>query len=413
MIEKLFDFIAAYIGLPAAFHLMKMKNKKRDGEKIKIVFMCQLTHVWSCIESIYEAATKDEQIEAYVLAIPNDLEHPDNDTYDFCKVKGCKVISAYDVNSGKYFDLEGLKPDYVFIPRPYDHYLPRPYRSKVVSKYAKVCYVSYCYVAEGGHILETCYNRFFAVNAYFVFPDNASTAAFSKGLFPISTKLGLRKVVQTPFPRFDLLKKYEGVESSNWQIAREHAAMRMIYAPRWATEEQLGITSFFTYKDFLFDFAKKHGDCELMVRPHPLAFRHFVEVGKMSKKDVAEYKQVCEESPNVQLDERKEYLDSFASADVLIADMSGVIIDFLAMKKPIIFCSYDQELNEANKTLIDAFYVSHNVEELEGYLEMLLRGEDPKKELRDAITKELIGECDGKNGARIVEMIKEDAGLGA
>jgi len=413
MIERLFDFIVAYIGLPAAMRMLKVSKKKRTDEKIKIVFMCQLTHVWSCIESIYEAASKDEQIEVYVLAIPNDLEHPDNDTYDFCKAKGTQVISAYDEKTGEYYNLEELQPDYVFIPRPYDHYLPKQYRSKSISRYAKVCYVSYCYVAEGGHILVTCYNRFFAVNAYFVFPDNASTAAYSKSLFPISTKLGVRKVVQTPFPRFDLLKKYEGMESSNWQMPRESVKKRIIWTPRWATEEQLGATTFFTYKDELFAFAEAHSDCELMIRPHPLAFPHFVEVGKMTQQEVEDYKETCKNMPNVQLDERKEYLDSFASADILIADMSGVILDFLAMKKPIIFCSYDQELNDANKKLLDAFYVSHNIEELNSYLDMLLRGEDPKKELREAITKELIGECDGRNGLRIVEMIKQDAGLGA
>ena len=126
-----------------------------------------------------------------------------------------------------------------------------------------------------------------------------------------------------------------------------------------------------------------------------------------------EYKEKCKAAKNLQLDERREYLDSFASADILVADMSGVILDFLAMGKPIVFCSYGQELNSANEKLIEGFYVPHNVKELKDTLRILVNSEDPKKNIREAITKEVLGECDGKSGTRIVEILKKDAKLGA
>lgn len=415
MIQKIMEMVSVHSGIPSALRLMRVNCKKRQGNKITIVFMCQLTHVWSCVESIYEAALKDDQVKVYILAVPNKWEDGvvENDAYGFCKEKGYEVISAYDEKTKVFFDLQSLEPDYVFIPRPYDVYLPQAYRSKQVSKYAKVCYVCYAYTAEDGYILKTCFNKWFTTNCYFIFAENVSTYEYCVKNHPISSKLGVRKIKQMTYPRFDLLERWQGCEPEHWKLPREQARKRIIWAPRWTTDENLGGTSFFKYKDFFFEFAEKNPNVEIMIRPHPLAFDNFVKEGLMTEQDVAEYKEKCKYSKNLQLDERREYLDSFASADILVADMSGVILDFLAMDKPIIFCSYGQELNPANEKLVEGFYVPHNVEELKETLKVLLDNRDTKKELRASITKEVLGECDGKSGTRIVELIKKDAGLGA
>ncbi|MDY5577191.1 MAG: CDP-glycerol glycerophosphotransferase family protein, partial [Lachnospiraceae bacterium] len=111
---------------------------------------------------------------------------------------------------------------------------------------------------------------------------------------------------------------------------------------------------------------------------------------------------------NICLDTRKEYLDNFASADILVSDMSGVVVDFAVTGKPVIFCSYKEIFNDANKKLMDAYYVVHNVQELKDTLEMLCRGEDPKSSMRQEIVRELLGNCNGGNGQKILEYIKQD-----
>lgn len=414
MSNEILRMLSAYSGIPPALRMLKVSRRKRTSDKIKIVFLCQLSHVWGCLESVYEAAKQDENCEVYIVAVPNvwERDKADTEAYDFCVEKGYEVIKAYNEKTKQFFDLKTLNPDYVFIPRPYDHYLPKAYTSKEVSKYAKVCYICYGYTAEDGHVLISCYNRYFTSNCYYVFADNASTYAYTLKNHPISTRLGIRKIVQTTFPRFDLLKKWENCEPRHWKISKEDVNKRIIWTPRWTTDKSLGGTSFFTYKDFFFQFAKEHSNTEIMVRPHPLAFPNFIKEGSMTEEEVAEYKVRCKEACNLQLDDRKEYLDSFASADILVSDMSAVVLDFLAMGKPIVFCSYEQELNSANKKLIEGFYVSRNQEDLKQILEMLMSGEDPKKELREAITKEVLGNCDGKAGLAIVRMLKEDAGFG-
>ena len=129
----------------------------------------------------------------------------------------------------------------------------------------------------------------------------------------------------------------------------------------------------------------------------------------MTREEVEQYKKTCSQTENVQLDQNKEYLDSFASADILVSDMSGVVVDFAVTEKPVIFCSYREEFNEANKALMEeAYYVVKDQKELEEVLELLCRGEDPKREQRKRVVKEVLGICDGRNGERILGVVKRD-----
>lgn len=413
MISKIYNVFRRWTGLQYVLIGNKTKKKVARGEKVKLVFICQLPHVWSCIESVYEEAIKDKVFDVYILAVPNKFENAevDSDAYDFCKAHGYKVIDAYDREKKEFFDLKKLEPDYVFFPRPYDYYLPKQYTSIEVSKYAKPSYVSYCYVAEGGEILETCYDKYFTSFCYFVFPDNDSTEQYCKNNHRLSLLLGTKKIIRTPYPRFDLMKRWEGCEPEHWKIKKESVKKRIIWTPRWATDKRMGATTFFEYKEFFLKFAEEHKDCDFMFRPHPLAFQHFIDTGHMTEEEVQAYKKICEAGSNTQIDERSEYLDSFASADILVSDMSGVMEDFLVTGSPLVFCSFEQEVNEANKKLLDAFYISHNKDEMREILEMLIAGNDPKKEQRKEIVRNVLGECDGKNGKRILDYIRADIGV--
>lgn len=407
--KQIIKMIKVHSGIPSGIRMIKAKKRRKTNEKLRVVFLCQLTQAWGCMQTIYEAAVEDEAVEPYILAVPEKWNQfsTDEDVYQYMQECGYSAINAYDEKK-ELFDLESLHPDYVFLPRPYDVYLPIQYQSETLSKYTKVCYVCYGYTSEGDYMLKTAFSKYFTTNCYMVFAENESVEQYCKKCLPISTKLGLRKIINTPFPRFDLLKAFEGAESPLWQIPREQVEKRIIWTPRWALEEKLGGTNFFNYKDFFFQFAKEHPEDEIAIRPHPLAFGNFVKSGMMTQQEVEQYKETCREMPNVQLDQRKEYLDSFASADILVSDMSGVVVDFAVTGKPVVFCSYQEEFNAANRELMEVYYVVHDEAELAQVLKMLCSGEDPKKEDRLRVVKKVLGTCDGQNGKRIVELLKAD-----
>ncbi len=409
-ISNLCKMVKVHSGIPASIRMIKLKTNKNKNERLKIVFLCQLGQVWGCVESIYQEALLDDRVEPYILALPENWEKDnyDKNAYEYMRECDYEVIDGYNEKTGEFFDLKAFAPDYVFIPRPYDNYLPEQFQSEAMSKYTKVCYVCYGYTSEGDYMLKTCFSKYFVSNCYMVFAENESVRKYTVSQMPIASRLGLHKVIKTPFPRFDLLKKFEGSESPAWPRPKCEIQKRIIWTPRWTLEEKLGGTNFFNFKDFFFEFANKNKEVDLLFRPHPLAFGNFVKVGAMTEDEVKDYKLKCENAPNINLDTRKEYLDSFASADILVSDMSGVVVDFAVTGKPLIFCSYKEVFNDSNKKLMDAYYVVKNVDELSETLNMLCRGEDPKKELRHGIIKEILGECNGENGKKILEEIKKD-----
>lgn len=407
--KEILNMVRVWSGVPTGLRIWNVKRKKHTNEKMRVVFVCQLSHLWGCLQSIYEEALKESEVEPYVLAVPEYWEDEvDTGAVDFLKSLGYEVLEAYNQETKTFFDLKSLNPDYVFLPRPYDHYLPKQYQSDVVSKYSKICYLCYGYTSEGDYMMQTCFSKYFTTNCYMIFPENESTRKFSQMQHPISSRIGIKKIIQTPFPRFDLVDRFRDSSDEHWIKARDEVNKRVIWTPRWTLEEKLGGSNFFAFKDFFFSFAKKHKEDEFLFRPHPLAFDNFLKTGLMTAEEIEEYKKTCANMENVQLDNRKEYLDSFATADILVSDMSGVVVDFAVTGKPIIYCSPNQVFNKASEKLLEGYYIVHDVKELEDTLEMLLRGEDPKRERRIRIVEEILGVCDGKNGRRILDYLMED-----
>ena len=408
--QTILEILVSRFGIPAAWRMMRQTNKKHTNDKIRIVFMCHLPQIWTCLQSVYEAACQCDEIEPFILTIPEHFEEQNvsKDAYHYMVERGYSVIDAYDEETKEFFDLKKLQPDYIFIPRPYDWYLPLQYQSKELSKYSKVCYVEYGYLSEGKNMVQVCFDRCFSVNCYMIFAENETVEKYIKRLFPITSKLGIRKVIKTPYPRFDLTRKYDGIHGSGWNRSKEECNKRIIWTPRWTLDPELGGTSFFDYKDFLFSYAKKHPEDDFLFRPHPMAFDNFVKVGAMTEEYVQIFKDECLNAVNIALDTNKEHLDNFTSADILISDLSGVVVDFAVTGKPIIYCNSHYPLNDSCKELLDAYYVVKNAAELEETLTMLCNGEDKKAVQRKEIVERVLGKNDGKNGERIIHYILDD-----
>lgn len=411
--KQLIKLVKVHSGIPSGLRMMRLKRKKKQNEKLRIVFVCQLEQIWGCLQTVYEAAKADAEVEPYILAVP---EYQDDGSirkraYEYLQKCGYSVIDAYDEASGRLYDLRRLKPDYVFLPRPYDAYLPKQYQSETLSFYTKVCYLCYGYTSEGDYMLKTCFSKYFIGNCYMVFAENESVRKYCVRQLPFSSRLGLHKIIKTPFPRFDFAKKYENSEGRAWKRSREDVKKRIIWTPRWTLDEKLGGTNFFRYKEFFFEYARTHEDVDFLFRPHPLAFDNFVKVGAMTREEVEDFKLACAEAPNIRLDSDAEYLESFSSADILVSDLSGVVVDFAVTGKPVVFCSNTVEFNAASAKLLDAYYPVHDEKELKETLEMLCSGKDPKRKLRLAIVRRLLGSCDGSNGKKVLEYIKKDYGI--
>ena len=339
------------INIPS-FRKSRKKIEARPKEKqIRIGFMIQCPQNWAVLQSVYQKALEDDRTEPVVLLIP-EMEFVHyvtvkniiwEKTYEFGeKLFGKQAVKTYNPESGNWEELEPLKLDYVFIPRPYETYLPKAYRASAIRKYAKVCYIPYAFPILSDW--EVLYNSHFIRNVSLVFCEKERSAEYVRNQFSKTVRSGDQKVFFCGYPKFDLIEDHSGNESELWPRKKTEEITRIIWTPRWTTDPRLGGSSFFKYKDQLIEWAEEDQRIDLVFRPHPLALDHYISAGLMTKQEQDDYLDRYARCKNANVDRTTTYFDTFYSSDCLITDVSSIIMDYLFTDKPIIYCrSTDDE----------------------------------------------------------------------
>ena len=154
-----------------------------------------------------------------------------------------------------------------------------------------------------------------------------------------------QKIVSLGYPRFDLYHN----EKKSGEI------QNIVYLPRWSTPQNVQNghepSSFMLFKDKILDYAQKHPEFSITIRPHPIMFYRYVQNGLMTEKEVAAYKERIECLPNVKLDDSADYRNVLLWADVSISDFSSTMIEYSLTRKPQIFFGSDKNKPAEDKSL--------------------------------------------------------------
>lgn len=382
--------------------------------RINVVFVCHRPNVWGSLKSIYEECLNDERFNVSIVAIPCKKQLPklglSHEVYEsegaeeFFKSFQCNVINGYDYLKKRWFNIKKIKPDYVFFQTPYNIIRPKKYRTSVVSKYTKILYVHYVANFIGAGVLEESYPLDFIKNIYTIFLQDTKdqqliTDYLNKNKLSVGTLL-------TGFPRYDELDSLKGIDSKNWNLPRNKNVKRVIWNPRWTTNE--GNCNFFEYKDFLIEYAKKHSNFDFIFRPHPQAFLEWNATGELPKAEAEKYKKEYSDCNNAKIDNQKEYLTTFYSSDFMITDISSIVAEYFLTGKPIIYCHKKDCFNDFSRKLSEGFYWVRNQKELEERINDLMSGNDPLEEVRKKLIKENFYINPKKAGKQIKEYMLED-----
>lgn len=393
---------------------LKKIYKRTHNLPINLVFVCHRPSVWGSLKTVFEECNKDNKFNVTIVAIPNKKQLPEfglsHEEYEsegaeeFFKDYPCRIINGYNYKTKKWFDLTLLKPDYIFFQQPYNICKPNEYKSKKVSKYAKILYVHYAANFIGGGVLEETYPLDFIKNVSMIF----SADKYDKDLINSYLQWNQIKVKTklTGFPRYDNLDKYKNIDSKNWNFAKDKNKKRIIWTPRWCTNE--GNCNFFAYKDELLNYVSKNKDIDFIFRPHPQAFAEWNATGELPEIEANDYKNKYETLENAKIDTRKEYLTTFYSSDIMITDISSIVAEYFLTGKPIIYCHKKDCFNDFSRKIAEGFYWVKNWEELENTINMLKLNIDPLKGKRQEIIKNEFYIPKQGAGYTIKELIKED-----
>ena len=378
--------------------------KKLLKKKIKVYFIAQWKQGYIKFIDVVNQMKADENIDVRVLAFPEKISaFPNNeDFYFWYDLFGYVTINS--ISDGKWFDLEKEKPEYVFIQRPYNNYLPEQFATHVLCNYTKLCYIPYAYTLSD--LRSVGLPDDFLKTLYFHFAENRGEYEYVKD--KMITFSGKHYSLNLGYPQLDSELKKIKEPPSAFLKTRNKDEMKVIYTPRWTIDENLFKSTFFEFKDKIIKYFQKNKHLKLVFRPHPLMFDNYIETNLMTKKEVNDYKKQMKD--NIVYDDQGDYFQTFRDADVLITDYSSIILDFFILEKPIIICgNNDTEKYTETMNLIEKVsYVASSWEEVVDYLEKLHKGIDSKKQERKNALDIIKDQNDGEVCKKIIDVIKND-----
>ena len=392
----------------------RLARKRETGEPVNVVFVCHRPAVWASLKSVYTALKADPAFRVWIVAIPQrspvkgrgylNRIFTSEGAEEFFREEGC--LEGYNYDTRKWLDLRTLKPDYVFFQQPYNIARPDAYTSGAVSAYAKVCYVTYYVMLDLDARTEACTPVDFMHDLSFYFSQNEADAAFIRGRLE---KAGpnLCRVEVTGHPRLEGITAHRADRCGLWN---RPDSFRVLWAPRWTTSE--GNCHFFSYREPLSAWCRARENTELMLRPHPQAFREWRKTGELSEEQERQLRREFSEG-GFHLDESENFYPQLFTADVLIFDPSSLIIDAYFTGKPIVYCASGGVNDSVAEILRPGMYRVETWEEAERVLDGLRAGNDPLKEIRAECARKYQGADGTAPTEKIVGLIRADAKIDA
>lgn len=389
--------------------LVSYRRHKRKGKRIKVVFICQMPQLWNKLEGVYQAMCNDPHFECTLLTVPDESIAKENQeaSLQFFEQLGGNTIRA-KTGPKSWVSLEEMRPDYVFYQRPYDHYLPECYQSKTVAPYTRICYVPYAY-AWAVPIEASCYQHDFFENLYLFFAEDDYARKLVYQREEAMYRAGRKKALFLGYPALDKILGAREKQCVYWKEDEDRSdrVLKLLWCARWTTDKHLGRSHFFEYKDLMPQFVRDSGRYSMVFRPHPMMFDNFIKTGEMTRQEAEEYLSQYQGQASLYYDKQADYYATLWKSDVLVSDLSTVIIEYLVTRKPIIYFATDIEYNDFMKEVLSGCYCANTWEEFKQTIAMLYEGDDPLKEKRNAAADRLIK---GKEHAAeaIIKELKKD-----
>lgn len=277
-------------------------------------------------KAIYETMLTDAKFDKYQLIWA--LKEP-------VIISGCKVIKRqsiayfYYLSKAKYWVFNNKMPDY-YIKRVDQVYLQTWHGTplKRLAHDMPDLGITYYRSKQTYQEMVSAYDKDSQLWDYLISPNQFSTAVFCSAF-----KVNREKIIETGYPRNDLLttvstEKIQGVKDkfnipSNKQV--------ILYAPTW--RDNAYNLQGYTFELNL-DFTKWHkilgDDYVIIFKPHYLIAQHFVVPNGLS-----EFVLTMPATADIN--------ELYIISDQLITDYSSVFFDYAILNRPIYFYMFDFE----------------------------------------------------------------------
>ncbi|MCR5486619.1 MAG: CDP-glycerol glycerophosphotransferase family protein [Lachnospiraceae bacterium] len=378
--------------------LSLLQNKPKSFP-VRIGFIVQLPAIWDKQVKIYEEAKARKDVEAFLFVVPmpkwDDMSIENNYEGNFFIENYPEAIRIHG-NDGRIIDLRDYQLDYLFYPRPYDHYLPKPVRSRETMKYLKCCYIPYAFTASDNFNQGNIYHPFFD-DIYYCFPAMPHVRQQMADFRKHELEKGIQKIAYLGYPG---LETYLAMgETKKTDV--------VTWTPRWSYDEKLGGSHFLEYGNSFLKLCESRNE-SFLFRPHPLMFDELIKKNLLTKEEKEAYITALEQN-RVQMDFKNPIDVVLKKTDVLISDFSSLLGPFFLTGRPIIYCDSGRiKFNNVYKELVNYMYVAHEWDDVLKYYKAIVEEKnDYLHDERISFIQEKFGSESGAS-KRIIDALVND-----
>lgn len=373
----------------------------------EIVFFPYKASMWDSMDSIWKAASEDPSCDVYVVPIPYYDRNPDFSLGAF-HYEGGNYPKYVPVVHYEDYDIENRCPDVVYIHNPYDGYnyvtsVDPGFYSDELKKYTDLLvYVPYhisghfpglasapASIAHGMSIADMIIVQSENMKNYYAY-----------GGVP-ARKLA---VLGSPKTDYTLNELNNAVIPSCWMDKLQGKKVILLNT---SISDLLNSTNWSETISGLIGFFEESSECVMIWRPHPLLRS---TVASMRLDFLAEYDAIVarmENSNNIIVDDTPSAYSAMKACDAMISDYSSLMMQLTLTGKPTLLM-YGSEKDMSSVIVNFDFFGNYFVQDgctVGEFVQMVINGQDEKREERLRRAKSSIANTDGSCGAKIHEYV--------
>lgn len=377
--------------------------------KLKIAFFPYKISMWDSLESIWEAASRDNRCECQLVPIPyyskNKAGEVEEEHYE-----GCRFPSAA-LDYKTYFP-EQEKPDIMYIHNPYDQYNKvtmvdsRFFSSELKKAGGILVYVPYYmsgYCVKYERMLASCGNIGAVHSDYIVVQCENLKKAYEYCGFPSHRLLVLGS------PKVDAIYKIEKKTYDvigKWHDVIQNRKVILLNTSIYTSIEE---DDWLEYIREFIEPVLQDERLALIWRPHPL-LRDMIRAMINEGKQYGTLLERIKNAPNAIIDDSDTAEAAIKVSDAMISDYSSMVMQYTFTGKPSYILTGK---GENRKYHVFCDYFSNYFREdgccLEKFLAMVIEGTDAMRSERLKRAKDSVINVDGTCGESVHQVLYEKA----
>ena len=358
-----------------------------------VVLVFQHRGYWGAVATLVEAMRARTDVDFEVVAVDSAADGRSGSTLAFLAEQGV------DARTPAWFSARRDDVDVVVLDNPYDEMRPADLRVPALAT-AGIRLVAVPYgsnAISGAFMDKLLWDLPLQRSAWRAYLPSHEQAR----LFGVHCATGGDSVRVLGSPKLDRIVR--PAESERAASIRRLAAGRPVFL--WNPHFRVGPggwSTFETYLEPLVDRFSRDSRAVLVVRPH---FRLFPDLRRTGGAPLERrLRQAVSAHRNLVLDEHPDYLDALTACDAMLSDLSSLATELLPSGKPVLYLHRaDGPGPNSEGSYFSAMYRADGWPDVEDFLDMVVRGEDPQREQRLAEMHAALPFTDGGAGARVAD----------